>query len=198
METGNLNNKNSPAVTSSPSQTKSPPVQLKNCSVYKFVSLLDGKEDCYALRAVKKVEHNSNNKTTSRNQIILANNTLLIYLHSLTGDFSEVFRSDSDSVLADVINKEFPSLSILSCNYGKSPSWGNAIARMDITSNLHKVIKELSIKHIVLLGTSMGPPLLLPTRPLPPVTLRKKLWALSQCVLVQISKISTTKARHQK
>lgn len=154
MNTGS--NNSSPKTNSSTSSAKTNPIAPKNCSIYKFVSRLNGQEDSYALRISHQTEHNTGSKSNSRNQSAIPSDTLLIYLHSLSGDFSEPFRINSDLVLADTINKEFPSLSILSCNYGKSPSWGNSVARMDITSNLRQVMKQLPVKHIVLIGTSMG------------------------------------------
>lgn len=108
-----------------------------NASVHKFISCINGKEDYYALIPGK-------------------NNTLIVYLHSLSGDFNEPFKSDAESSLANSLLKEYPAASFLSFNYGTSPSWGNAAARVDITNGLHSVINELNIKTIIFVGVSMG------------------------------------------
>jgi len=106
-------------------------------SVHKFVSCIDGEEDYYALLPGK-------------------NNTLIVYLHSLNGDYNEPFKLNGDNSLASALLKEFPGASFLSFNYGSSPSWGNAAARIDISKLLGSIIKELNVKRILLVGVSMG------------------------------------------
>jgi pimeloyl-ACP methyl ester carboxylesterase len=103
---------------------------------YKFTSCLDGEEDCYSWR---------------RSKLLKNSGILLVYLHSLTGDFNELYKSG----LADAINKAFPSLSLLACNYGRTPSWGNAAARIDISNNIRQVMKKTAVSHIVLASTSV-------------------------------------------
>ncbi len=110
--------------------------QLSNF-VHKFVSCIDGKEDNYVLLPGK-------------------NDTLIVYLHSLNGDYSEPFKSDGESSLATALIKEFPGASFLSLDYGTNPSWGSPVARIDISNNLGSTIKVLKIKRIILIGISMG------------------------------------------
>lgn len=108
-----------------------------NASIHKFISCINGQEDYYALIPGK-------------------NNTLIVYLHSLSGDFNEPFKSDAEFCLATSLLKEYPAASFLSFNYGISPSWGSPAARIDITNGLRSVISQLNIKRIIFVGVSMG------------------------------------------
>ncbi len=110
---------------------------LQSNSVFKFNSCIDGAEDYYAFQPGK-------------------NNTLIIYFHSLNGDYNEPFKVNGDNSLALAILKEFPGASFISFNYGRTPSWGNAVARIDISKVLGLTIKEFSIKRILIVGVSMG------------------------------------------
>ena len=125
------------AATKSVDILAAPPTVSPKVTTYQFASCLDGKDDFYSL---------------CPSQALQPSGVLLVYFHSFTGNFKELFKSD----LADTINKTFPSLNLLSCNYGSSPSWGSAIARIDITNNLRQVMKKTTVNHIVLVGTSMG------------------------------------------
>lgn len=106
-------------------------------SVHKFISCTDGEEDYYLLLPGK-------------------NNTLIVYLHSLNDDYNEPFKVNGDNSLAGSILKELPGASFLSLNYGRSPSWGSAAARLDISKRLGSIVKDLKIKRILLVGVSMG------------------------------------------
>jgi pimeloyl-ACP methyl ester carboxylesterase len=106
-------------------------------TTYKFTSCLDGDQDFYSLRQGK----------SDKNAGIL-----LVYFHGLSGDFKELKKSG----LADTIDKSFPGLSMLSCNYGRSPSWGIAISRVDVSNNIRDVLNKTNSNRIVLVGTSMG------------------------------------------
>jgi hypothetical protein len=106
-------------------------------SVHKFISCIDGQEDYYALLPGR-------------------NNTLIVYLHSLNGDYNEPFKVNGDNSLAGALLKQFPGASFLSFNYGRNPSWGTAAARIDISRFLGVAVKELNIKRILLVGVSMG------------------------------------------
>ncbi len=128
---------------------------VEKAIVYRFTSCLDGQEDFYVWRygesaPPKKLEAKTN--TAKRQPGSAPDHTLLVYFHGLTGDFNELFKSG----LAEAVNKTFPTLSLLSCNYGRTPSWGNPIARIDTTNNLRQIMKQSNVKHIVLVGTSMG------------------------------------------
>jgi len=112
-----------------------------------FVSQIDGKEDSYAL--------------TFPNSTSDGGVTLLVYLHGLGYDFTEPFqiqpvKTQTGTSIAAGLTKEFPQLAILSCNYGKKPSWGTALARTDISNNIVSVMKEHKINHIIVAGNAMG------------------------------------------
>src|SRR5277367_1412861 len=62
--------------------------------------------------------------------------TLVVYFHGVTDDYTEPFKAPAGDTIVDNIQKEFPNLAILSCNYGKKPSWGTRAARIDITHNI--------------------------------------------------------------
>jgi pimeloyl-ACP methyl ester carboxylesterase len=117
------------------------PAPISNLShapmTYEFISCVDGKDDFYSLRA-----------SNSPKDLGI----LLVYLHGLAGDFHELYKSG----LANAIDKAFPSLSLLSSNYGHTPSWGSAVSRIDITNNIRHVMTNTAVKQIVLIGTSMG------------------------------------------
>lgn len=117
-------------------QPKVEALQSSN-SVHKFISCIDGEEDYYVLLPGK-------------------NSTLIVYLHSLNGDYNEPFKGNGDDSLFRALLKEFPGASFMSFNYGRSPSWGSAAARIDISKLLGSTLKELNIKHILFIGVSMG------------------------------------------
>ncbi len=122
-------------------------LQTNNFVIHKFASCIDGKEDCYALTQAK---------TLTKNNKINQNETLIVYMHSLGGDYNEPYKPNNESSLAGAIAKEYPTAPFVSLNYGSTPSWGNAAARVDITNNLNSLVKELKIKKIVFVGNSMG------------------------------------------
>lgn len=82
------------------------------------------------------------------------NDLLILYLHSLAGDYREPFKAENN--LSESLLKDFPNSSLLSCDYGSSTSWGDAAARLDITNNLRSVIKSSNIRKIIIVGVSMG------------------------------------------
>jgi pimeloyl-ACP methyl ester carboxylesterase len=82
--------------------------------------------------------------------------TLLIYFHGLTNDYTEPFNIPPGDTIVDNIQKEFPSLAVLSCNYGKKASWGTRTARIDITHNIQDFMQAHPVDKIVLMGSAMG------------------------------------------
>jgi len=126
--------------------------------VYKFTSCLDGQDDFYVwsignlLPALAVKKPTGKTGLGNKQSANTPDDTLLVYFHSLKEDFDELFKSG----LGQEINKTFPALSLLSCNYGRTPSWGNAVSRIDITNNLRHIMIQSNVKHIVLVGTSMG------------------------------------------
>lgn len=105
-----------------------------------FVSRIDGTDDSYALAYPSSG----------------GDATLLVYLHGLNQDYTEPFKTPSGVTMAQGLTKEFPHLAILSCNYGRTPSWGTRLAREDITENIHTVMQNHPVSHIILAGNSMG------------------------------------------
>src|SRR5262249_54638272 len=107
-----------------------------------FTSQIDGSSDSYAL----SWPNSSNGRPV----------ILLVYLHSLGQDFTEPYKIPPGASIATGLTKEFPQLAILSCNYGKTPSWGVKLAQADITENIRSVLKEHPVDQIVLAGNAMG------------------------------------------
>jgi pimeloyl-ACP methyl ester carboxylesterase len=107
-----------------------------------FVSQIDGTDDSYAIAIPSSAAGQDS--------------TLLVFLHGLGQDFTEPFKVPPGLTIAQGLVKEFPNLAILSCNYGRTPSWGTKAAREDITNNIHAVIESHPVKKIVLAGDSMG------------------------------------------
>jgi hypothetical protein len=107
-----------------------------------FVSQVDGGSD------VSAVAYPS---SSSRKETVL-----FVYLHGIGQDCTEPFTVPSEMTIADALRKEFPQLAILSSGYGKNPSWGTRQARADISNNIHTVLQEHHIDHIILGGSTMG------------------------------------------
>ncbi|PWT95502.1 MAG: hypothetical protein C5B53_11325 [Candidatus Melainabacteria bacterium] len=107
-----------------------------------FVSQIDGSDDSYALAVPSSASGQDA--------------TLLVFLHGLNQDFTEPFKVPAGLTIAQGLVKEYPHLAILSCNYGKTPSWGTKLAREDITNNIHAVLESHPVNRIVLAGDSMG------------------------------------------
>jgi pimeloyl-ACP methyl ester carboxylesterase len=107
-----------------------------------FVSQIDGSDDTYAL----SVPNSASGQDA----------TLLVFLHGLNQDCTEPFKVPPGLTIAQGLVKEYPHLTILSCNYGKTPSWGTKSAREDITNNIHEVLVSHPVNRIVLAGDSMG------------------------------------------
>jgi len=152
-----------------------------NITVHKFVSCIDGNLDCYALCVGRSIA-----KSGVANPSDASGDTLFVYLHGLGGDYNEPFKSTdkSNSSIANAIAKEFPAASFLSLNYGSTPSWGSAAARIDITSNLQAAINELNIKKIILIGNTMGAATALTYAATAPLPIKEKITgivAVSPC-----------------
>jgi len=107
-----------------------------------FTSEIDGKQDAYAYSLPATLP--------SKGGI------LLVYLHGLNNDYTEPFKNPARDSIAAAIRKEFPDLAIVSCNYGRKPSWGSRAARLDITHNIQDFIAAHPVDKIVLVGSAMG------------------------------------------
>jgi pimeloyl-ACP methyl ester carboxylesterase len=82
--------------------------------------------------------------------------TLLVYFHGLQDDYTEPFKIPAGDTIADGVQKEFPQLALLSCNYGKQASWGTRAARIDITHNIQDFMKAHPFDRVILVGNAMG------------------------------------------
>jgi pimeloyl-ACP methyl ester carboxylesterase len=107
-----------------------------------FKSGIDGELDAYAF--VLPVNQPANGFT------------LVVYFHGVTDDYTEPFKIPPSDTIVDNIQKEFPSLAVMSCNYGKKPSWGTRAARIDITHNIQDFMQAHPVDKIILVGSAMG------------------------------------------
>jgi hypothetical protein len=114
-----------------------------NFTTQSFESEIDKKEDNYGF-------------LLPTNKSFLGPSVLLVYLHKFNKDYTEPFTGKAGATLAEAIQKEFPSITILSVNYGKTASWGQRAARIDITHNIHDFIASHPTDKIVLMGSDMG------------------------------------------
>jgi pimeloyl-ACP methyl ester carboxylesterase len=114
-----------------------------NFTTQSFQSEIDKKEDNYAF-------------LLPSNKSFLGTSVLVVYLHKLNETYTAPFVGKTGKTLAEAIQKEFPTVSILSLNYGGKDSWGRRQARIDITHNIHDFIATHPTDKIVLMGEDMG------------------------------------------
>jgi pimeloyl-ACP methyl ester carboxylesterase len=99
----------------------------------------------------------------------------VLYFHGVTDDYTEPFKLPAGDTIADNIQKEFPALALLSCNYGKKPSWGTRAARIDITHNIQDFMQAHPVDKIILVGSAMGASTSLNYAACAPKNLREKI-----------------------
>jgi len=114
-----------------------------NVTTQSFQSEVNNKEDNYAF-------------LLPANKSFLGSSVLVVYLHKLNETYIEPFTGKPGTTIAEAIQKEFPSVTILSLNYGGKGSWGKRSARLDITHNVHEFVASHPTDKIVLMGSDMG------------------------------------------
>ncbi|PWT96287.1 MAG: hypothetical protein C5B53_09935 [Candidatus Melainabacteria bacterium] len=108
-----------------------------------FESAIDGKRDIFAFAPANEV-------------VPASKAVLMVYLHGLGQNHSEPFKVPLHGNFASCLKREFPSLEILSLNYGILPSWCKETVREDISLNIRQVLAEHPADRIVVAGSSMG------------------------------------------
>jgi pimeloyl-ACP methyl ester carboxylesterase len=122
-----------------------------------FVSQIDNREDFYAYALPKEPPSGPL--------------TLIVFFHGVTQDFTEPFKEP----IAEVIMKKYPSLAIMSSNFGRRASWGTRNARIDVTHNIQEFSQSHPVDKIILMGTSMGASVAMNYAACAPKELRKKI-----------------------
>jgi len=108
-----------------------------------FISQVDGEPDVFAV-----IPPSTDTYSTDL--------TLVVYLHGMGSNWMEPFTSPAGEPIADAITARDRSAVFLSCSYRREASWGNDLAMSDISQNIREVCAQFPVKHIIMMGTSMG------------------------------------------
>lgn len=108
-----------------------------------FVSRLDGRADSYLLSPPMSPSPDGQHQ-------------LFVYLHGMGATYREPYGDPGKFLVADEVQKTYPSSVFISLNYRSPASWGEASALSDISQNIDEVSQAFPVNDIILLGCSMG------------------------------------------
>lgn len=127
-----------------------------------FISKFDHQEDFMAVEPIALP-----NKTEEA--------TLFVFFHGMGASCLEPFATPKDTPISDAIVKKDHSYVLMAPNYRSPAGWVSDAALSDITQCIHMMCVQYPIKHIVLVGTSMGGCVALSYSVLAPDDIKKKL-----------------------
>jgi len=108
-----------------------------------FISHFDGNEDVFAVEPIA---------IPTRTRDV----TLFVFLHGMGGTCAEPFEMPKNTPLADVILAKDHSYVVLSPNCRAPAGWASDGVISDITQNIRLICQQYPVKHIYLIGSSMG------------------------------------------
>lgn len=121
------------------------PGESPGSQVYRrsFISEVDGEPDCFGVIPP--------GSSASYKDL-----TLVVYLHGMGSSYVEPFVGPVEEPVAEAVTAKVPSIVFLSVSYRKQASWGSDNALADISQNIREVSAQFPVRHIVMMGTSMG------------------------------------------
>ncbi len=108
-----------------------------------FLSSFDGSEDFVAIAPVALITHTKDV-------------TLFVFLHGMGQTAMEPFVMPKNSPLSDYLLARNKSYVLMAPNYRAPSAWASDAVMSDITQNIHMMCDQYPVKHIVLIGSSMG------------------------------------------
>jgi pimeloyl-ACP methyl ester carboxylesterase len=108
-----------------------------------FISHFDGNEDVFAVEPIAV-------PTKTRDV------TLFVFLHGMGASCAEPFQRPKNTPLADMILAKDHSYVVLAPNYRAPAGWASDAVISDITQNIRLLCQQYPVKHIYLIGGSMG------------------------------------------
>lgn len=108
-----------------------------------FISHFDGNEDVFAVEPIA---------IPTRTRDV----TLFVFLHGMGGTCAEPFEMPKNTPLADAILAKDHSYVVLAPNYRAPAGWASDAVISDITQNIRLLCQQYPVKHVYLIGSSMG------------------------------------------